>query len=126
MKIAIEEFRNAVTACERISNGKAAPVYRMIRLEADAGKLSAQASDGDYWLSLSVACEGDLDATLVPADKLLEAATKLTADTVDIQAKDNSVVIKAGDGEQAIFSLCRALGDDTEAAEVVRNEWRRK
>ena len=34
--------------------------------------------------------------------------------------------IKANDGEQAIFSLCRALGDDTEAAEVVRNEWRRK
>lgn len=30
-----------------------------------------------------------------------------------------------GDGEQFIFSLCRALGDATEAAEVVRNEWRR-
>ena len=30
-----------------------------------------------------------------------------------------------GDGEQFIFNLCRALGDATEAAEVVRNEWRR-
>ena len=102
MKIAIEEFRNAVTACERISSGKSAPVYRMIRLEADAGKLSAQASDGDYWLSLTVACEGDLEAVLVPADKLLEAATKLTADTVDIQAKDGSVVIKAGRSRRTI------------------------
>ena len=30
-----------------------------------------------------------------------------------------------GDGEQFIFNLCRALGDATEAAEVVREEWRR-
>lgn len=34
--------------------------------------------------------------------------------------------IKSGDGEQAIFSLCRALGDATEAADVIRNEWRLK
>ena len=33
--------------------------------------------------------------------------------------------IANADGEQAIFNLCRALGDATEAAEVVRNEWRR-
>ena len=33
--------------------------------------------------------------------------------------------IKQADGEMAIFNLCRALGDDTEAAEIVRNEWRK-
>lgn len=52
------------------------------------------------------------------------------AQKFDVNQKDDLRftvrVIKAGDGEQAIFSLCRALGDDTEAAEVVRNEWRRK
>lgn len=102
MKIEINEFRRVVTACERISSGKSAPVYRMIRLEAMGGKLTAQASDSDYWLTLTVACEGDLGAVLVPADKLLEAATKLTADTVDIQAKDGSVVIKAGRSRRTI------------------------
>lgn len=34
--------------------------------------------------------------------------------------------IKSGDGDMAIFNLCRALGDDTEAADVIRNEWRRQ
>lgn len=102
MKIEINEFRRVVTACERISSGKSAPVFRMIRLEANAGKMTAMASDSEYWLTLSVACDGDLAATLVPADKLMEAATKLTADTLDVTAGEGNVLIKAGRSRRTI------------------------
>lgn len=33
--------------------------------------------------------------------------------------------LKKSERNEAIYYLCRALGDATEAAEVVRNEWRR-
>ena len=102
MKIAIEEFRNAVTACERISSGKSAPVFRMVLLAASDGQLHTEASDGDYWLSLTVQCEGDLEACLVPADKLLEAVSRLTADTLDVSATDKAIVIKGGRSKRTI------------------------
>ena len=102
MKITIEEFRRVIVACERISSDKGAPVFRNIKLSASNGVLTASSSNADYWLTLTAQCEGDFGECLAPADKLLEAAAKLNADTIDIQSSDGALTIKAGRSRRKI------------------------
>lgn len=96
MKIATEDFARMASACARIADGKhAVPAFRNVRLQAVDGRLTATASNGEYWLTLHSPCEGDLAPTLAPADKLADAVAKMKADTLDVDLDGSSLTIKA-------------------------------
>lgn len=106
MNITKQDFARLASAAASIAESNhPVPVMRMARLEAAGGALTIGASDMQIWLSLSCPCEGDLPPLLVPADKLADCVSKLTADIIAVSVEGDALIIKAKGSKRKLATL---------------------
>lgn len=71
------------------------PILANVLLSATAGTLTVTGTDLDIMVSVMAPCEGELSTT-VDAKRLSDIARRLSGDTVTMEVKDDSLVVKSG------------------------------
>lgn len=71
------------------------PILGNVLLSATAGTMTVTGTDLDIMVSAMATCEGELSTT-VDAKRLLDIARRMSGDTVTMEMKDDSLVVKSG------------------------------
>lgn len=98
MKISTERFKSAVSkSIKGAGNNNLIPITSMLGIKSDSGNIMLSTTDGTNNLVViidKVQVEEDFDIT-VQAEVFGKLIAKITSDSVDLQIKDNVLIVKA-------------------------------
>lgn len=87
--------RTLAAVTKVVESRQVIPILANVLLSATAGTLTVTGTDLDIQYSAMTPCEGDLSTT-VDAKRLSDIARRLSGDTVTMEVKDDSLVVKSG------------------------------
>jgi DNA polymerase-3 subunit beta len=89
----------ALSSADRVAPASSGvDIARCVILAAANGVLTIRATDFDLWITLEVACEGDLTECAVNASRLLDVASQMRSDVLSVEAADGKLSIRGERG----------------------------
>jgi DNA polymerase-3 subunit beta len=96
LSISRADLARTLTAVTKVTESRnTIAILGNVLLSATAGTLTVTGTDLDIEYSASTACEGELSTT-VDAKRLSDIARRLVGDTVTLELKDGSLVVRSG------------------------------
>jgi DNA polymerase-3 subunit beta len=88
--------RTLAAVCKVTESRNTIPILGNVLLVADGNQLQVTATDLDIEISINAPCTGEQGETTVDAKRLSDIARRLSGDTVSLELKDGSLVVKSG------------------------------